>query len=245
MNPGTRPPFLTAFLHPLNLGMLFMAVASGLCAAWWMFPLGLVIWAVMYLLVLRHPSLRMSHVMEARTALAQRFQARFYRIERVQIAMFNNLSSANRSHRQALQPVQIEIDRITELSYQLCKRMTALENLRLVDHMKKTRNEADFAEFERKLLAATDEEARKDYEDARRSLQNRMDKMAEISIFLDRVEAQLASLASTLDTVLTDSIRLQTLGIQQVRQGVPELVTLMRQQEQELSVFAAQAAAGF
>jgi hypothetical protein len=233
----TRPPFVKAFLHPLNLGALFLAIASGLCSAWWMFPVGLLVWAVMFILVLRQPGLQLSHVVEARGSLAQRFQARFDRIERVQIAFFNSLSTTSQANKDALAPIRAEIDRITEQSYQLCKRVTALENLRMVDNMKKARQETDIAELERKIDEATDAEVREDYEDARRSLQNRLDRMEQITVFLDRVEAQLASLASTLDSVHTEAVRLQAISPQGVREGVPELMRMIHEQEEQLTIF--------
>ena len=44
-----RSPWLTALINPLNLAMLALAVAAGLCAAWWLLP-GL--WAVLYMIAL-------------------------------------------------------------------------------------------------------------------------------------------------------------------------------------------------
>ncbi len=37
-------PTFDALLHPLNLATLALAAAAGLCAAWWLFPLGLLVW---------------------------------------------------------------------------------------------------------------------------------------------------------------------------------------------------------
>jgi hypothetical protein len=208
-----------------------------------MFPLGLLVWGLMYILALREPGLRLSHEMDSRTGIAQRFQARFDRVERVQIAMFNNLASASRENRQSLEPVREEIDRITEQTYQLCKQITALENLRLVDKMKQARQESDLMELDRKIAEATDPVVRQDYEEARRAMQNRLEKMKEITLFLDRVDAQLASLASTLDNMLTEAIHLQALGSQQVRANVPQLLNMIREQKEQLTIFDAQASA--
>jgi len=42
-----QPPYLDALRHPLNLAVLALAVAAGLCSAWWLFPVGLVVWGIM------------------------------------------------------------------------------------------------------------------------------------------------------------------------------------------------------
>jgi hypothetical protein len=51
-----RSPLLTALFHPLNLTTLAVAVAAGLCAAWWLFPLGLLVWLIMVVGVARDPA---------------------------------------------------------------------------------------------------------------------------------------------------------------------------------------------
>jgi hypothetical protein len=38
---------VTAFLHPLNILMLVLAILAGIFAAWWLAPLGLLLWLIM------------------------------------------------------------------------------------------------------------------------------------------------------------------------------------------------------
>src|SRR5258708_4108597 len=91
--PQRRSPWLTALINPLNLAMLALAVAAGLCSAWWLLPLGLLLWVVMVLGVARDPSLVISSTMDSRAPLAARFQAPFDRIERSHVSLFNPLPS--------------------------------------------------------------------------------------------------------------------------------------------------------
>ena len=77
-----RSPTVTGLLHPLNLVMLGLVFFAALVAAWWLLPLGLVLWLVMVVTVARDPSLRISHRMQSRAPLAPRFQRYFDRIER-------------------------------------------------------------------------------------------------------------------------------------------------------------------
>ena len=42
-----RSPWLQALTDRMNLIMLGLAIVSGLLAAWWLLPIGLLIWLVM------------------------------------------------------------------------------------------------------------------------------------------------------------------------------------------------------
>ncbi|MBI4630594.1 MAG: hypothetical protein HY740_02555 [Chloroflexi bacterium] len=48
--------YLTALTHPLHTATLALAVAAGLCAAWWLFPIGIVLWLIMVINIVRDPS---------------------------------------------------------------------------------------------------------------------------------------------------------------------------------------------
>ena len=49
--------FLTALRQPRNLAMLPLSIAAGLCAAYWLLPVGLVLWIIMVFISSRNPSL--------------------------------------------------------------------------------------------------------------------------------------------------------------------------------------------
>ena len=67
-----RSPVLTALVHPLNLAVLGLSLLAGLLAAWWLFPLGLVVWGAMVVTVSRDARLQFSYRMENREPLARR-----------------------------------------------------------------------------------------------------------------------------------------------------------------------------
>jgi len=39
--------FRSALFQPLNLAMLGVTILAGVLAAWWLFPIGLVLWLIM------------------------------------------------------------------------------------------------------------------------------------------------------------------------------------------------------
>ncbi len=236
----TRSPLLTGLLHPLNLLMLGLAFFAGLVSAWWLFPLGLLVWLIMVIAVARNPTLRISYEMQKREPLAQRLQGTFDRIERAQVGVFNSLSSAPARVRRVLQPVQAEIDALTMQAYQLCKRMTVLENYRMVSQSHDDL-QADLKQMRSKMEKTSDPLIEREYEDSARALQERIAKLEAVSIQLDRVEAQLVSLANELDGLVTQVIRLPAMGPQAAAQHVPDLVKRLREEASRLKAFEQEA----
>lgn len=235
-----RSPFLTALLHPLNMIMLGLAIFAGLFSAWWLFPVGLLFWLIMVLKVARDPTLRFNHQMQERAPLAQRFQRYFDRIERAQLGVFNTLSSAPNATRRVLQPVQAELELLTAQAYALGQRMTSLENYRMVTQSQSDL-EQDLQELNETIEQTEDDLVRREYEESRQSLQNRLDKLKTVSTQLERVEAQLMSLSNELDATVTEIIRFQAMGPDAAKPFVPELKERLRQQRLQLKKFEREA----
>jgi hypothetical protein len=213
--------------------MLGLAVFAGLVAAWWLFPIGLLLWLIMVVIVSRDPSLRISHEIHSRESIAQRFQRYFDRIERAQVSVFNSLSSAPGRTRKALRPIQEELEALTDQAYRLCRRMTALENYRLV--LESTSDlQADLQQIDEAIDKTTDPMVKEQYEDSRRTLLERKAKLKLVASDLDRVEAQLLSLANEMDGVVTEVIRLQAVGPAEAESRVPALVDKLRERADQL-----------
>ncbi len=237
----TSSPILLAFFNPLNLAMLALAAAAGLCSAWWLFPLGLVVWGVMVVKVSRDPALQLNMVLESRSALAQRFQKPFDQIERSQVAIFNNLNSAKTSTRSTFQPLQDAVNKLTNQAYNLCQRMSALENLRLVTKANRDL-EGELFVLKTKLDGTSDPIARRDYEESQKALQDRLNNYRSVSALLDRVEAQLTSIQNTLDNIYANMIRLQAVGENEIKNELPGLLTAIQTQNDQLAGFEKEAA---
>jgi chromosome segregation ATPase len=235
-----RSPLLTALFNPLNMLMAGLAVFAGLVSAWWLFPVGVVFWMVMVVTVSRDKALRFNQQMQQREPVAQRFQRYFDRIERAQVGVFNTLSASPAATRRALEPVQAEIDRLTREAYALCQRMTSLENYRVVA-MSQSDLSQDLEQIERLMEQTQDPLVRSDYQASRQALQERLAKFEGVATQLDRVEAQLLSLANEMDGVVTEVVRLQAAGPESARRQVPDLVSRLQQETQRLRTFEQQA----
>lgn len=235
-----RSPWLVALIHPLNLLMVVAAVLAGLLSAWWLFPLGMLLWLVMVVNVARDPALRLNQRIQSRAPLAQRFQRHFDRLTRAQVNLFNILAAAPSATRRALAPVQAEVDALVDRAYALCQRMTVLENYRLVT-LAQSHLQADLEHVNRLLAETTDPRLRREYEESRQALVARLGKLEAVTRQLDRVEAQLLGLIGEMDTVVAEVARLQALRPQDVQPRVGQLVDRLRQQVQELQAFEREA----
>src|SRR5258706_5956380 len=234
--PRQRSPWLTALIHPLNLAMLALAVAAGLCAAWWLLPLGLLLWVVMVLAVARDPSLVISSTMESRAPLAARFPAPFHRIERSQVSLFNAVAAADPRIRNAFRQVQAETDNLVNQAYLLCQRMSALENYRLVTQSSGNLD-GELKRLQDQVAAATDAVVKREYEQSLAALPDRVQKLHATSTQLDRVEAQLSSLASQMDAALTEVVRIQSLGADVAAGRAAALAQTLHKQAEDLVAF--------
>lgn len=235
-----RSPLLIALFHPLNIATAMLSVFAGLVSAWWLFPIGILFWLIMVITVSRNRALRFNHEMQQREPLAQRFQRYFDRIERSQLGIFNTLSSAPARTQRVLQPVQDAVSTLTSEAYALCQRMTSLENYRAVSQSQTDLN-GDLAHIDAVIARTADDLVRREYEESRQALQERIAKLTEVSNQLDRVEAQLMSLANDMDGITTEIVRLQAAGPESAQAYVPNLVARMRKESEELRAFEQQA----
>jgi len=231
-----RSPLVSALMHPLNLFILAAASVAGLISAWWMFPLGLLFWLIMVLVVARDPALKINIDRGRRTSLARRFQRYFERIERAQVSVFNRLSRAPTPVRRAMQPVQEEIANLVDRTYALCQRMTDLDNYRLVAESQRNLQN-DLLRINEAIDQTQDPLARQEYEESRRTLQARLADQRDIAGQLHRVEAQLVNLATEMDRIVADVLRVQAVAGPEARQEPAQLVQRLRQEQAELAKF--------
>ena len=236
-----RSPLLLALLNPLNLAMLALLAAAGLLAAWWLFPLGLLLWIVMVARIATDPSLRFNYDMQARTGtLSTRFQKLYDKVVRSQMRISTSLVSASGRTRRALAPVQTEVEALTNQVYTACHQMTAPENYLKVSQMS-TDLEGERALLTMSLDGIADPVVKREKQEALHALDSNLQKNKKIAAMLDRMEAQLSSLVNVLDAALADVIRLQALGGAQAEKQVAPLLQQLRDQAAQLKAFEEEA----
>jgi hypothetical protein len=237
-----RSPLVTALFHGLNPAMFALAVLAGLVAAWWLFPIGLILWMIMVWRIASDRSIRLDYDMQARSGtLSTRFQDLYSRVVRSQMRISNSLMSASGRMKTALNPVQGELEILTNRVYALCRQMTGPENFVKVSKMN-TDLDGERALIKLALESASDTMVKREKEEALHAIDDRIKKLKKVDTLLDRVEAQLSSLSTTMDSILADIIRLQALGSAQAEKEAPEIIRQIRVQAQQVDDFAKEAA---
>ncbi|MDW8325633.1 MAG: hypothetical protein RMK99_03615 [Anaerolineales bacterium] len=237
-----RSPYVIAFLNPLNLAMLALSVAAGLCSAWWLFPLGLLLWLVMFLLVARNPVMRVALKQEARSgALSPRFQAVFDDVTRAQTRLFTTLQSADDRTQAVFAPVQDAVEALVDEVYIVCQRMTGPENFRRVSTLN-TDLEGERALAVLAMESAADPKEKAEKQEQVRAIEERMKSIRAVETLLNRVETQVKTVANELQATLAELVRLQALGVKEAEQQVPTLARRIRRQIEELKEFEREAA---
>ena len=232
-----RSSLFYALFHPVNLAVLVLAAAAGACAAWWLFPIGVVFWLAMVIITIRDPRLAMILLPKSRKPLAQRYQNLFNRIEQARISVFNSLSTSNPSVRRILAPAQRKLDALVNQAYQVFQQISVLENNRLVNQMN-SRSDSSLVQTEQKIAAATDPNVKRDLEEARKALEKRQVQLSSLSAILDRADAQLAGLATDVDGIVTRFTSLQAVKLDQVKPELPKLMQTIQAEMDHLEKFS-------
>ena len=234
-----RSPFLSALLHPANLAMLALAIAAGLCSAWWLAPVGIVFWLVMVVVIARDPGLQMTFTRQNRQPLAQRFQNTFNQLERARFSCFNAVSRAgNPATQRALQPVQDALDALVDQTYQISLRLTSLDNNLTIQKL--TGNFDDqIAKMQKQLAGATDDGSRKEFAATLQSLQSRQAQLRTVTDLLSRFDAQLTGTGSTVDSVVTGVVSMQGTDPKQAAARAQSLLAVLQKESAESKEFEA------
>jgi len=236
---NNRSPLLTAILNPINLSMLALIVAAGLCSAWWLAPVGFVFWLIMVITISRDPGLQMTFTRQSREPLAQRFQTRFDRLDRARISIFNSLQGVSPGFRRNIQPIQDALDELTEHAYQLCLNMTSLDNNFSVQRL--SNNFDDDIEFmQRNIASAANENEKKEFEGTKESLEARKAQIKNIGTLLSRFEAQLTGTNNAVDSVVTGIASLKGRDAKQIEAKIQPLVQILQNEQEELKQFDAE-----
>ena len=236
---NNRPPLLTALLNPLNLSMLALTIAAGLCSAWWLAPIGFVFWLVMVIVIARDPGIQITFTRQSRQPLAQRYQTRFDRLDRARVSIFNALQGVSPSFRRSVEPVQSALDDLAEHAYQLSLQMTALDNNFAVQQISGNFDE-DIAKMEKNIKDAGNPADRKEFEQTLESLKARKAQLKSVSTLLSRFEAQLTGTNDAIDGVVTGVISLKGRSSKNVEEKIPPLVKSIEVEQEELKQFDAE-----
>jgi len=231
-----RPPLLTAFLHPLNLAMLALTAAAGLCSAWWLAPIGFLFWLIMMFVIARDPGIQITFTRQSRQPLAQRYQTRFDRLDRARVSIFNALQGVSPSFRKAVEPVELGLNDLVEHAYQLSLRLSALDNNFSVQQISSNFDD-DIVKMQKNIQNSADTSSRKEFEETLKALQTRKAQLKNVGTLLERFEAQLTGTNNAVDSVVTGVISLKGRSVGAVADKIPSLTKVIETEQNELQQF--------
>lgn len=224
-----------AIRQPLNMAMLILSIIAGLVSAWWLLPVGLLLWFIMVRGVATHPVTQVQSTQPARPEVIARFQSAVERLEAGQLRALSAIGETKRPLRPALDPLQTEIKRLVDIAHRMAQRAAPLENQR------KTRARLDgdliheIATIDRQLAEFTDEAIKRNLVKGRATMQARLDSLQALTDQLDRIEAELTDAADALDQTAAGIQRLRVGKSDQVADEVTALTTRLQEPAKRLA----------
>lgn len=232
-----QSPLAQALVNPANLTMLALTTAAALCSAWWLAPIGFLLWLFMVWMIARDPGLQIVFTRQNRQPLAQRYQTRFDRLDRARISIFNTLAQANSPALQKLVlPVQESLDEMVEHAYQLSLRMSSLDNHYSVQRLSSDFN-SEIEQLQKKSGQTEDVATQREYDQTIQTMQTRQGQLKAIATILDRFEAQLTGTMNAVDSVVTGVVSLKGRDPRQLVNHIPPLLKIIQAKQDELDLF--------
>jgi len=135
--------------------------------------------------------------------------------------------------RRVFAPVQTEVEKLVNEAYGLALRQTAAENYRKVT-TSRADIEAELTHINEALKLLTDPLIIQRYEESRESLEERLATSKNAESRLDKLEAQMNSLATELDTVVAQVATIQTYDASEMGGQVQGIVEKLEQERREI-----------
>ena len=156
-----KPQYRAALRQPLNVAMLIATLLAGLLAAWWMFLIGLVLWGFMVWGVATHPVTQLESTQPERPVAVPRFQSSLDRIENSQRQVLNAIGATKNPIRQALTPLQTEVNGLVDKCHAVAQRAIPLEAQRQARAKMDGNLESEIATLDQQLAQFTDDGIKK------------------------------------------------------------------------------------
>ncbi|NDJ36401.1 MAG: hypothetical protein GYB64_17235 [Chloroflexi bacterium] len=235
----TESPLIIGLKHPVNLAMLAVVAGAGLLSAWWLLPLGLLLWAFMVFNIASSPRLQYESKAESREQLAPRFQRIYNRLERAQREVLAKLEDSNARSRRALENVRVGLESLADQGYSVLKRLTRMdEYFRMGKSMSSMQNELQH--IKDALPMMTNEEVKRDYEMKQVELLDEIERLRTVNDYMERGEGVLEEMADELDRIVAEVINLIGRSPDDVRDRAAEIVRRLQALENRLQSFEAE-----
>lgn len=235
-----QAPLVAGLTHPLNIVMLAMSVLAGLISAWWMFPLGLILWAFMVYNITRSPRLQFEHEERSREPLAARYRPLFGRYRKAERKIIEKLDTAPGKVRRELQPLRGATDELSDHAFLVLKRLSSFEEyFRVSESIPDMKKELRHIDDATPLL--TNDRLKQEYSDKKAKLEKELARLEATSDYVDRTESEVTRLADELDRIVAEVINTTGRSPEEARDTVATLVTRINELTRQFEAYEREA----
>ncbi len=200
-------PFSRAAWRPLPLIVLAVAVFAGLRIAWWLFPLGLVAYGLIVLMLARDPALALTRPPRPRLTSAT-FRAQLANVERAQREIQHSIAQSDGPIQRLLTPIAAQTRELVDDAYQLCAKGQVIESYLARTNLQQI--QARIADADREFRTTSDQYIARQLEETLNALAKKQRNTTDLGTYVGRIEAQLQNINANLDNVLAETVRLRT-----------------------------------
>jgi chromosome segregation ATPase len=200
-------PLRRAARQPWPLIVLAVAVFAGLRVAWWLFPVGLLAYGVMVLLLARDPALAITRQPRPRIS-SPTFRAQLAAVERSQREIQRNIAQADGPIQRLLTPIAEQTRELVDDAYTLCAKGQVIESYLARTNLQQIQTR--IAEADREFRTTQDPYIARQLEETINALTKKQRNAADLQTYVGRIEAQLQNINANLDNVLAETVRLRT-----------------------------------
>lgn len=202
-----RVSFRSAATRPTHLTVLGVAIAAGLLIAFWLLPAGVLAYLALVALTMLDPSASVVARRRIEPPRGTAFEAQLVAIRSTQAEIVRSVAAARGPLASALGRVAGQVNEIVEEAYVLAtKGQTIVEYLQSI---KLGDLNGQLADIERKIRKADDPVLRKQYEETRSAVADRLRNAQALGAYRERIIAQLDNIRANLDNVLAETVRLR------------------------------------
>ena len=233
--------FMSALREPVVILTILTAIGAGIFSAWWLLPVGLLFAGIMILRIITSPTAKINARMNARASLSHEFEDKFRCIESIELKMYNSASGASSKVQKMLRPVLENTTELVDEVHAFLSQMATLQNFFLSGNGKANGQEEKFELNQQKLalsleLQTTDDPVKKQQiQEEIDDLEERIDRIQDVSGALDHVDRGVLQIETTLNNVLAETIFLQGQSGSAARQKVDILLQILEKEKADLA----------
>lgn len=204
---------LLAARQPLHLAVLVVALVSGLIAAIWLLPFGLVVYGAAVVLAARDPALAAAAQQSARSAAAARLNSTTFRtiiedIDRSQREVERSIAQADPALTRLLANVGAQTRELVDQAHALATKGQAIESFLSTINYRQLQDQID--RIDTQIANTRDAYTVQQLQETRQALVDRQNNAQALETYIGRINAQLQNIDANIDNVLAETLRLRT-----------------------------------